>query len=190
VANGSEGLNTTKTNEHPMDLNHNVKRATHGINNGRYGEVLIMGAIKHKVWDKINREWLIYKKHPVGWHCPLDKDSYLVDMWMYVSPDGVAFNELQHCIDSEHFEVVQYTGLKDKNGKEIFEGDIVGTGMRMGSDDYEVRFGWQGWEIHSENDMATFNLCQESSIIEIIGNVYENSDLLQAADQGGRLYGK
>ncbi len=74
---------------------------------------------------------------------------------------------------------LQFTGLPDKSGKEIYEGDIVeniGTGY---SNDYEVRFGCGMWEIHSETDVNTESLYYFREIVEIIGNIYENPELLK-----------
>jgi len=106
--------------------------------------------------------------------------------WCFLS-DGIK----RHCIATDYGVVYvvdektvgQFTGLLDKNGKEIYEGDIC-----------KYPFG----DIYSENGCGTdiligevsFNLgafginglllCQMSRIdIEVIGNIYENKNLLK-----------
>ena len=79
--------------------------------------------------------------------------------------------------------VMQYTGLKDKNGKEIYEGDIVKEFRKSRSypdgREYTRVIGWSN-ELTLDDmfgDMAAgFNLFSES--LEIIGNIYENPELL------------
>ena len=92
-----------------------------------------------------------------------------------------------------HFEIMQYTGLKDKNGKEIYEGDIVET---SGQDDqyYPRKIVAYTSDIVNENDgdwdewYCGFDLIvpgdecgvlhyQLSNKVEVIGNIYENEEL-------------
>ena len=75
---------------------------------------------------------------------------------------------------------MQSTGLKDKNGKEIFEGDILGTkdGLLNGIIEYREDLGM------FVNSLIRYNnferLCNVASDREIIGNIYENKELLDA----------
>ena len=67
------------------------------------------------------------------------------------------------------FVLMQYTGLKDKNGKEIYEGDILKT-------KYGTKF--------SFNDLVEYHIWKMKAPnafydVEIIGNIYENPELTQ-----------
>ena len=86
------------------------------------------------------------------------------------------------------FELMQYTGLKDKNGKEIYEGDIVSLKYL-----YDKRTTDKGQVVWRE-DKASFGLKSLKGLtnevyelykvtaehnLEIIGNIYENPELLK-----------
>jgi uncharacterized phage protein (TIGR01671 family) len=67
--------------------------------------------------------------------------------------------------------LMQYTGLKDKNGKEIYEGDIVNGTHRFGL----VIFKDAGFFVYDEH----LDESVEEDEIEVIGNIYENPELLK-----------
>lgn len=78
---------------------------------------------------------------------------------------------------------LQYTGLKDENGKEIYEGDIVKASIY--SDEtpqiLEVEYRGSGFLIDYEDSETDCVLLSEfPSSVEIIGNIYENPELLEA----------
>ena len=86
----------------------------------------------------------------------------------------------------DEVELMQYTGHKDKNGKEVFEGDIIKF-FDCDGDGYTVPVAW-------DNDYACFSVDWGSNMltsfdyleefytdlkdIEVIGNIYENLSLL------------
>ena len=81
------------------------------------------------------------------------------------------------------FELMAYTGLKDKNGKEIYEGDTARTlGLMdniVGTVQWSARAGW----LIRPSDWAAdlgYSLYEVRAFVEVIGNIYENPELLEA----------
>lgn len=120
-----------------------------------------------------------------AWHKKKKKMS-VVTMLQWALKYPAFLDEIALKIDTElqkHFwdrgehkelsdvEIMQYTGLKDKNGKEIYEGDILETKYNeievMKYDDEEAMFGRRFLQ-------GTFSAKDYYGKSEIIGNIYEN----------------
>jgi hypothetical protein len=70
--------------------------------------------------------------------------------------------------------LMQFTGLRDKNGREIYEGDLwraIG-----GETPAEVRWNKNGWWFYRRDN--PFRPCEWTEDGEVIGNIHENGDLL------------
>ncbi|WP_368739398.1 YopX family protein [Enterococcus faecalis] len=78
----------------------------------------------------------------------------------------------------DKYVLMQSTGLKDKNGVEIFEGDI-------GWDDHQEVHGqviFENGAFKYEWDNISEDLFEATDDIEIVGNIYENSELLEGTE--------
>jgi len=116
-----------------------------------------MREIRVRAWDKDTKKWLWYDDIPCGpLDCTGDQPFMSIGTW----------NNIELCL---------FTGLLDSNGKKIWEGDvIVLPGYNQNS---EVLFR-QGM-FCAEEDGSFFPLSQFYSTVEVIGNIYENPELLE-----------
>lgn len=83
----------------------------------------------------------------------------------------------------DHLVIMQSTGLKDKNGKEIFEGDIL---YGYAGEDF-----WEIVEFDTEEGKwirkdiwynSKLGLSENNEFMEIVGNIYENPELLEVKE--------
>lgn len=126
--------------------------------------------LKFRAWDKKRKCYAkVIQTTNQGWKGYRDK-TYITNGVMLFSKWVLS-----------RFIIEQYTGLKDKNGKEIYEGDIISfendneIAMILWLDG-KAMFGlrWLGCRVEDELDY--WNVCKGP--VEVIGNIHENPDLL------------
>ena len=124
------------------------------------------------------------------------------NMWSDVSIDSSIIGIRPYIGDQSFLleaTIMQYTGLKDKNGKEIYEGDyFVCHDYPFYNDELRNYIGeiyWDdlnlqwAWDIHAISDRVRGCACGGGMFdvigrdIEIIGNIYENPELLNRGDE-------
>ena len=133
-----------------------------------------MREIKFRAWDK-GLKRMIYLSEPT-----VENDDF----------SGIVFKLRDYFVSAfssdriEDLELMQYTGLRDKNGREVYEGDI----MRF-KDWWDEEM--VGEVRYSEKDMA-FTIVNDfwdgfpimyADDLEVIGNIYENPELLEEAEE-------
>lgn len=106
--------------------------------------------IKFRIWDKINRMWL--RRFNVN----------LFDIG-----------------DLPNVELMQYTGVKDKNGKEIYERDIVILNDTEEENRCVVKYKYGSYILIDGDLREDLSNVESHKFLEVVGNIYENKNLLE-----------
>lgn len=114
----------------------------------------------------------------------IEENTYDTNKWEIVQ--NVNYDELDYCIPSYETEEIdtntlgQYTGLKDKNGKKIFEGDIVDVTRPCIWEIGIVIFKDGCFFIKVKETLLPLYECEINNYkLEVIGNIYDNPELLK-----------
>lgn len=134
--------------------------------------------MNYKLWDKENKEFL-----EDDWETEFAVLANGTVIEIYYN----GFAEDYSVRNLDNIELLQYTGLKDKNGKEIYEGDIVLIRIEETSILHKtvVKFKHGAFiaDIIGKNDyIYLFHFGFNKDDFEVLGNIYENSELLEDKD--------
>ena len=128
-----------------------------------------------------------------AWNNELGRMMSISDMWFNVDSLGeIGLNDAVMndyiTVSPDEIKLMQSTGLKDKHGKEIFEGDILGIETDEGIlnvnvfwDSKHALFMFES-EIHNEKELLAELVEDNTYPFEIIGNIYENPELLEGKE--------
>ena len=127
--------------------------------------------IKFRAWDNRNKKML----KVAGVELISGREIVSVGTLL---PDEVVYGK----VNGSNLSLMQYTGLKDKNGREIYEGDVLDIGL-LNQDGNPILA-----PVSYEAYLAGYVLYNEGHGIwqrigggcEVIGNIYENPELMEA----------
>lgn len=135
-----------------------------------------MRQVKYKAWDKVEKEWIDIKhfgfENGELWYVQaIDKNERDIDPPYFP--------------DSNDIELIEYTGMSDRDGVEVFEGDIVELLTKYGKDVGVVVFiegcfkiRWDSKNKFPKNREMIGHYYINSKT-KVIGNVYEQPELIE-----------
>ncbi len=137
-----------------------------------------MRDIKFRVWDKETKHMHICGEDV---HDTINFEIETNRAYYYNLQNGCGSLR-----EDSDYVLMQYTGLKDKNGKEIYEGDIIKIcaeglgGEAIGKivyDEYDLAF-----VLKNEVEELSECLWYAEQQLEVIGNIYDNPELLKEGE--------
>ena len=125
-----------------------------------------MREVKFRAWDTLNKKFI--------------SQSITIDLEVTIRFDGVFVSDdlsIDGTESGDRIILSQFTGLLDKNGKAIFEGDIVKYEQPLQLENGEIGI-WHGGN-RVCRDIRHLDFPEKPEYLKIIGNIYENKDLLK-----------
>lgn len=147
-----------------------------------------MREMKFRVWNTLLKEYVpedIVYLSPDG---SLLFGSIMMNDAIYIKPNFQKYKDV--ILEGENI-VEQYTGLKDKNGTEIYQGDTCSftskTGKHVGVVERSGDLASFGLRMIKNNFLYTFSELDTMGIdldtLEVVGNIHENPELLEKEEK-------
>ena len=138
-----------------------------------------MREIKFRAWDREYEKMTYFDDEDYEYKPPLV--FRLVQVFKkddnYDDYEDFEYNDI-----TDSVEIMQYTGLKDKNGKEIYEGDIVKSFFVDTDEAGNEIYKYYIIEVKYDEVLCSYKIDKFMNL-EVIGNVYENKELLNETNR-------
>ena len=121
-----------------------------------------MREIKFRAWDKENEKMMKVSSISLE-----NKEIAVKDFGTY------------HFFRIKDIELMQYIGLKDKNDKEIYEGDIVILNDAEEENRCIVKYKYGSYILVDGDLREDLSNVESDKFLEVVGNIYENKNLLE-----------
>jgi len=88
-------------------------------------------------------------------------------LYEFTLPQAGSGQDINKAFKTLSNPIMQFTGLRDKNGKEIYEGDILKGGI------------FKSYEVKWDHENTGWNISLQAILFEVSGNIFENPELIK-----------
>ena len=163
-------------------MNTSTKPTFNEAENGNKSKPLLASRLfKFRAWDFKNNKWLLGYEYPNLGGFDMFGECVLMDEWARTATSFMFEKDGKKLSD---LKLMQFTGILDINKKPIYEGDIVND-EELGKGIVVFQSGCFFMMYDADTNMEflglktdRFGRLQEKRIVEILGNIYENPELL------------
>ena len=138
-----------------------------------------MRTIKFRAWDKEYEKMTYFDDEDYEYNPPL---VFRLDQVFKKNSNYDDYEDFEYNDITDKVEVMQYTGLHDKNGKEIYEGDIVKSFFVDTDEAGNEIYKYYIIEVKYDEVLCSYKIDKFMNL-EVIGNIYENKELLNETDR-------
>lgn len=131
-----------------------------------------MREIKFRAWDKKQQQMFSHKDL-------MDFTGGAVPFYRELYHAGIELPAILLPINQGHIVLMQYIGRKDKKGREIYEGDIIRDGKGRALEVFWDELSSMWWYLEMKNGCKCHVEHMNWENIEVIGNIFENPELLE-----------
>ncbi len=131
-----------------------------------------MREIKFRAWDKEKKQWIF--------DVLIENGGNVGQAFVHSSEGYGGLIAVKNYPNKENIDIMQFTGLKDRNGKEIYDGDIL---KHVWDGDVMSHPGKRIFVVKQSPEAQYLSFgclaAKPSYEIEVVGNIYENSEILE-----------
>ena len=138
-----------------------------------------MREYKYRAWDKEYEKMTYFDDEDYDYRPPL---VFRLDQVFKKDSNYDDYEDFEYNDITDSVELMQFTGLHDKNGKEIYEGDIVKSFFVDTDEAGNEIYKYYIIEVKYDEVLCSYKIDKFMNL-EVIGNIYENKELLNETNR-------